>query len=158
MTRIGRPPNTVDSVWLRVEKRGPDDCWPWRGVTSNAGYGLICIQRRTQGAHRAAYESAMGEAPGDLFVCHSCDNKVCCNPAHLFLGTNADNQRDASAKGLLAHGSRHHGAKLTEDDVREIRRRREKGESQYSLARAFGIGRPQIAAITNRPHENWAHV
>ncbi len=143
---------------MRVDQRASDECWPWLGQISNAGYGIMTINRQTYGAHRAAYESATGEAPGDLFVCHSCDNKICCNPAHLFLGTNTDNQRDASRKGLLAHGSRHARAKLTEDDVREIRRRRSEGESQYSLARAFGIGRPQIAAITNHPDKNWSHV
>lgn len=158
MTRIGRPPNTISDVWARVDRRGDDDCWPWMGNRTSAGYGHISINGRGRLAHRLVYESATGSAPGELFVCHHCDNKWCCNPAHLFLGTNTDNQRDASRKGLLAHGSRHPRAKLTEDDVRAIRQRRAAGESQYALARAFGIGRPQIAAITNRPHENWSHV
>lgn len=158
MSRTGRPPNTIEDVWRFVNRREPDECWLWLGNLSSNGYGQMSVSRRTCLAHRLAYTSAVGAIPDGLYVCHRCDNKRCCNPAHLFLGTNADNQRDASAKGLLAHGSRHHNAKLTEDAVREIRARRSAGESQYALARTFGIGRPQIAAITNRPEENWSHV
>lgn len=157
-TRIGRPRNTIHDVWRRVETRSANECWPWRGNTSPAGYGQMSVNLRTCLVHRLAYESATGTDPGALFVCHACDNKLCCNPTHLFLGTNRDNQRDASRKGRLAHGSRHHAAKLTETEVREIRRRRAAGESQYALARAFGIGRPQVAAITNRAEKNWSHV
>jgi Pectobacterium phage endonuclease len=156
--RTGRPPNHPVDLWRRVQIGEADACWPWQGYVPPGGYGQISIKRRGVLVHRLAYELATGREPGDLFVCHSCDNKACCNPAHLFLGTNGDNQRDASKKGLLAHGSRHPNAKLTEDDVREMRHRRDLGESQYALARAFGIGRPQVAAITNRPEENWAHV
>lgn len=158
MARTGRPPNLPEDLWRRVKIGDPDECWPYLGFVPENGYGQFSIRCQNFLAHRLAYQLATGQDPGDLFVCHRCDNKPCCNPAHLFLGTNGDNQRDASRKGLLTHGSGHHNAKLTEDNVREIRRRRAEGESQYALARAFGIGRPQIAAITNRPNENWRHV
>lgn len=156
--RIGRPPNSPEDLWKRVQVGEPGECWPWQGYVPLNGYGQISIERRGILVHRLAYQLATGDDPGDLFVCHSCDNKRCCNPAHLFLGTNGDNQRDASAKGRLQHGSRHHAAKLTEEAVREIRRRRAAGEGRNALAREFGIGGAQLGAIVNFPEKNWAHA
>lgn len=81
-----------------------DECWEWQGGLDHYGYGLAYVptgngRSKTSKAHRLAFELFYGISPGKLFVCHSCDNRPCCNPFHLWLGTNADNQEDKRVKG-----------------------------------------------------------
>jgi hypothetical protein len=98
-----------------------------------------------------------GPVPAGLQVCHHCDNRLCVNPAHLFLGTNAENQADCVRKGRQCRGEDKATAKLTEDDVREIRRLHfEEGHGHRKLARAFGIMHSGVGKILRR--ELWAHV
>ena len=84
--------------FARVDKRGPDECWPWTGAINRQGYGKVSSHGRWLRAPRVAWYLAHGEQP-PAFVCHSCDNPLCCNPAHLWIGTSLDNNRDAVAKG-----------------------------------------------------------
>jgi hypothetical protein len=91
--------------WSKVDKSGgPGTCWPWTGSVSSSGYGSLTHAGRGIKAHRRAWELTNGAIPpGDgphgTCVCHRCDNPLCCNPAHLFLGTTADNTHDMIAKG-----------------------------------------------------------
>lgn len=139
-------PNTVESVWLRVDRRGPDECWPWTGGRQSGGYGSMRLRRKNVRAHRIAFQSATGIDPGALMVMHTCDNPPCCNPSHLKLGTVLDNNRDSKAKGRNKAGERHHAAKLTEAEARQIRERRKAGERGIDLASEFGVT-PQLVSL-----------
>lgn len=96
--------------WLKVDKGPhPKGCWLWRGCTYNCGYGSVNYaingqRKKMVAAHRAAYFIANGAFDSSLDVCHSCDVPLCCNPAHLWLGTAADNVRDCAAKGRRWNG------------------------------------------------------
>lgn len=95
------PRDFATRFWLLVDKRGPDECWPWAGgARSHNGYGEYGHASRGKvRAHRVAYELTHGPIPDGLSICHHCDNPPCCNPAHLFAGTTLDNARDRAQKG-----------------------------------------------------------
>lgn len=88
--------------WSRVDVRASDECGPWRGGNNSKGRGLLWFRGKTTTAPRVALRIATGEnPPSEVFACHTCDNPACCNPAHLWWGSNRDNILDASAKGRL---------------------------------------------------------
>ena len=93
-----------ERFWSRVDVRGGDDCWEWRGSRASKDYGQIRVQGTTMGSHRLAWELWNAEPiPDGLWVLHKCDNPPCCNPEHLWVGTGLDNVRDRDAKGRHAN-------------------------------------------------------
>lgn len=91
-----------ERFWAAVDTTG--DCWLWTASKAGNGYGKIMVNGRRIGSHRLSYILHYGEIPEGLHVLHTCDNPLCVKPAHLFLGTHADNMRDASQKGRLPGG------------------------------------------------------
>lgn len=146
----------AERFWAKVEKRGPEECWPWRGaVTSQHGYGNTAWDGHHLGAHKVAWITTNGPVPEGQCVLHKCDNRICCNPAHFFLGTRLDNNRDKVAKGRHIRGADAYNAKLTADDVREIRRLKGK-VSGYELAKRYGVVQSYISQVQTR--RTWTHI
>lgn len=149
------------NFWLKVDKRGPDDCWPWLASKNQYGYGRLGLRPRIFYAHRIMYYLATGKQPGPLCVCHTCDVPGCCNPAHLFLGTVAENAADKATKGRgggghcapMPKGVNHWRAKLTEKQVLKIRAA---GESQHVLGVKYGVSQTVISSIKLR--KSWKHI
>jgi len=145
----------VARFWRKVVVRGPDECWEWLGSHS-AGYGTIGFDYTSIGAHRFLWWILTGVYPGELYVCHHCDNPGCVNPAHLFLGTPKDNTQDALSKGRMAIGTRVASARFTEEDIREIRRKRAAGVSAFELADEYKVNHAYIYHIVAR--KAWKHI
>jgi hypothetical protein len=145
------PRKTIqERFWEKVDRRGPDECWEWTATRHGQGYGHFKVAGRVEKAHRVSYELANGLAGEGTFVCHTCDNPPCVNPGHLFLGTHADNMADMYEKdrGRKASGENHGRAKLTNEQVAEIRGAWPKS-SQRQLAAQYGVSQRQIFRIVN---------
>lgn len=142
---IDPTPINLARFWSKVDVLDPEDCWTWRAVKSKFGYGLF----RNKKAHRIAYTLLNGPIPDGLFCLHKCDNPSCCNPHHIFLGTIAQNNRDAADKGRKPKGESHPKAKLTDAQVAEIRSSSETGAS---LARRFGVSKSTVSGIRTYTH------
>lgn len=120
--RVNRTP-TLDNAdrwfWPKVE-RG-EGCWLWNGRKDASGYGRYDRKGPFVYAHRIAWLCSHGEIPADKDVCHTCDVRNCCNPAHLFLGTHQENIADQVAKGRTTRGERNHWANFTNAQAEEVR-------------------------------------
>lgn len=140
---------------MAIEVRGPKDCWPWIQGVDRDGYGEFRFEKQKHRAHRATYQRFKGRISAHLLVMHSCDNPPCCNPAHLLVGTAADNNRDRDLKNRSrwAHGEEHVMAKHDNSKVREIRSSR---QSAAYLAKKFGVHEQCIYKV--RQKIRWKHV
>lgn len=171
--------------WQKVT-RSEHECWPWSGATHDKGYGNIGIDGRTTTTHRLAYTLAVGPIPPGMHVLHRCDNPPCCNPAHLFIGTNRDNHADKVAKERQARGDRHSSrthpesvprgerhasrthpervprgerhphARLTAADVLAIRAAVAGGARRDETARRYGVSTQTMSDAVAR--RTWRHL
>lgn len=142
----------------KVDRSGGDDaCWPWLSWVDDHGYGRFTLNYRSQHAHRIALVLD-GRDPGSGYACHTCDNKVCVNPRHLYVGTAQTNRRDAVARGRATYnplrGEASPRARLTTAQVTAIRGA--EGISQRQLAVAYGVSQGHISRI--RTGRNWSHA
>ena len=141
VTRAARVlPTLEERFWAKVDRSaGPNACWPWIGVRIPSGYGQLW----RDGRHRPATHIALGLAgrmvPAGMLVCHTCDNPPCVNPSHLFVGTNGDNAKDAQSKDRLG--------RLTNDQVRAIRREAAAGVPRYVSAERHGVAPSTVSNI-----------
>ncbi len=153
---LSRP--LIERFWEKVDRRGPDECWPWTSGCNKHGYGRIRVAvGKVALAHRLAYELQHND-PEEQCVLHECDNPPCCNPRHLFLGTRTDNHADMVSKGRQrgAEGEKSARAKFTEEQIAEIRRDYVRGSSthgQKSLASKYNVCYTAIGKIVRG--ERW---
>ena len=142
--------------WAKVDRRGPNECWPWKGTRLPTGYGTLWVNEKQAKdyTHRIAWSIENGPIPAGMFACHSCDNPPCCNPAHIFVAPPAGNSADRNQKGRTSRGETHGTAKLSDADVASIHARAGI-VSQENLAAEFGVRQPAISRIVNR--KRWTH-
>jgi hypothetical protein len=133
-----------------VSQASNTGCWIWNLSVVRNGYGQVQITRKKYIVHRLAFAAFNGEIPEGMFVCHSCDNRRCCNPEHLFLGTNSDNMIDSIRKGRFRR------QKLSIQSVRSIFRRKAEGERVEHIASVFRTTVAQVYSILSG--NSWKHV
>lgn len=154
-----RIPFNPDRLWSRILIASDDECWEWQGCRERQGYGRIWYGDGGVLTHRLAYILTNGEPPDDApHILHRCDNPPCCNPAHLYAGTNAQNVADKMQRGRFKPnlGERHGNSKLTTDSVLSIRERFRGGESRDVLAAEYGIAPAYVNQLAAR--RAWRHV
>jgi len=180
-----KPRDAAARFWEKTYQQ-ETGCWIWLASVTNIGYGRFWLHGRMLSAHRVAYELTHGAIPDGRFVLHNCDNCLCVNPAHLYLGTHQQNMADMRERNRQAkgdrHGSRTHPERLatgemngsrthpekrprgekharaiyTETQVREIRHMAKNGRSKASISRLLGIPRGSISDIVTR--RRWKHI
>lgn len=158
--------NLLERFESKFVRRGPDECWLWMASTQKGtGYGKLGRGPAGSGweyAHRIAWQLANGEIPTDLCVLHRCDNRICVNPNHLFLGTKAVNADDRNRKGRTKPGRPSRGetngrAKLSREDVVKIRLMRTTGAASFAeIGAAFGVSGEHARRVC--AGQNWTDI
>lgn len=157
----------IARFWSKVDKSGgPDACWPYSGARMPKGYGVFRFTWGNELSHRVSWSISNARPPKDgLLICHSCDHPWCCNPAHLWQGTDADNVADMCAKGRhysmtnperIPRGETQGNSKLTDASVRRIRELNKSGSSAREVARSLGVAPCTVYRVLSG--ERWGHV
>lgn len=166
----GKRDTLENRLWVKIDKRSQNECWPWLANKNNQGYGMIRLGGKSKKvlAHRVVFTLCKGTIPPKMVVMHLCDNPICCNPHHLRLGTMYDNTQDMISKGRKVvvinpnnkpphhRGEGHPMSKLKESDVIKIRQLIAEGESQRALSRQYGVTKTTIQNIRKRVL--WSHI
>ena len=147
------PAQQVAAFWAKVEVNGPIDCWPWKGARQYTGYGRVKFNGRNEGAHRVAFFLSGTLLPEGLQVLHTCDNRACCNPAHLFAGTARQNTLDCISKNRFKPRG---FIKLTESDVLVLRDDFKNGLNRRQIAVKYGISYSHAKRIV--AGTKWKHL
>lgn len=139
-------------------------CWEWTGCIQKNGYARVTYCNKTMGAHRLSYLAFVGDIPEKMDVCHSCDNRKCVNPSHLFIGTRKQNMEDCVKKNRQAKGEKlgcrkgslSPASKLNEHQVLEIRELLKSGLKHAQIAKEFGVTADNISKIATG--KTWSHI
>lgn len=138
----------------KIEKT--DGCWIWRGTVNNRwGYGQFAVNGVQYRAHRYSYNYFIGKIADGMSVCHSCDNKLCVNPGHLWLGTQKENIQDMCRKGRSLVGEKNPMAKIKKEDVLRIRQMYLEGCHQRDIASFFGLNQSSVSQIILKKRWAW---
>ena len=149
----------VKHFWERVNIKSPNECWEWKEGKTSDGYGSVSFNSKSHLSHRVAWILTNGPIPDKMFVCHSCDNRLCVNPKHLFIGSNDDNMRDMVVKCRSADqkGEKNGHAKLKKRDILKIRELYSRGDtSQQKIADIFGVTQGSVSHIIRKTQ--WRNV
>lgn len=156
---MGRKPTSVNSLFDNCSPEPNSGCWIWMGALSIDGrYGSASYLDKTERAHRLMFKLTNGEIPAGIKVLHKCDVMLCINPDHLFLGTDADNMADKTAKNRQAKGIQcnHPHRVFNDSSVREVRKLRKQGRTLQEIAGLFATTKSSISNIVNE--KTWRHV
>lgn len=140
----------IEKHTIRIPESG---CWVWMSTIHENGYGRVCAGKKPFYAHRVSYEQKYGPIPSGMMALHHCDVRCCVNPDHIFVGTQQNNMTDKVRKNRQAKGISHGNAKLTEDQVLEIKY---SSETSIKLAAKFDYSASMIRAIKNG--KLWKHL
>ncbi len=140
--------SAIDSFWERVDRKDNKSCWLWTGARQSKGYGVIIVNREYWLCSRFAWVITQGDIPDGLYVLHRCDNPPCCNPTHLFLGTQSHNINDAISKGR--HNPKGKYIASIAENVRQEYSL--SGSSQEKVARKYGISQGTVWKILTFPN------
>jgi hypothetical protein len=146
----------VKKFWSRVDKKSDNECWNWLGSFDKDGYGQIRdgIRKIQDRGHKFSYRLHFGEIPQGMCVCHTCDNRACTNPNHLFIGTHKDNIQDKMNKNRQAKGEMQGHHKLTNEQIDSIRSRM--NENYKELCQEFNVVPSTIYRIWRK--DSWKHI
>ena len=156
-----KPRNIENRLLSNIEVDQNTGCWNWTGNTfggeGGSGYGRMTIDGKNAVAHRVSYQHFKGDIPEGLFICHSCDNRLCINPDHLNPGTHTENMNDMVRAGHSSRGERNGQALLTKEDVVEIKKLISSNKVTYRrIGKMFGVSRYAIKDIASG--RTWAWV
>jgi len=144
--------------WGHVKIGSASGCWPWKRFIAPNGYGRFKWNGAIISAHRFAYLASSGSIPDGQLVLHHCDNKSCCNPIHLYLGTHQDNMNDGKARNRFNSpvGEAHGMHTLTAEDVEYAKQKSAKGWKQNRIAKVLGVNQSTVSRIVNG--KRWGHL
>lgn len=150
-------PTSEERYWAKVDKRNEDECWLWTSANTN-GYGDFWDGKKNYKATRWGYTHFIGEIPEGMLICHTCDNPPCQNPKHWFLGSVADNNQDKISKNRFKPnlGIKHGMAKLTDNNIREIRQLRKEGYTLKTISAKYNVTESNISGIAKG--KTWKHI
>lgn len=150
----------ITRFWFYVDTGNENECWEWERSKDGGGYGVFTTHKYgREKSHRISYLECVGEIPEGLMVLHTCDNPSCCNPKHLFLGTNQENMDDKVKKNRQSRlfGGDNGRCQMSEKNIMSMRKDYRSGNFSYSdLVYKYKISQTQVARIIKR--ESWAWV
>lgn len=148
-----KPPRDSRKFWAKVKHGGVDECWPWTGYIGPSGHGRTTLMGISTLASKKAWVLANGPILSGLCVNHKCDNPLCCNPSHMYLGTRADNMIDRWGKTSEARGERKRPHVLTQDQVTELYQMRRNGVQLKACAAHFGCCVATVIRIVTKQRQ-----